>query len=555
MRFALRSFLVISALYGLVFAIGDAYLLHGGAPIWWGVAFVFALIGIQYLAAPWLIERFLAIGFYEDDIPIVHREFVAQLCRERGLPPIRMGFIYSGTPNAFAYGRLRKDARIVLTSGLLEVLTPNEVNAVLAHEIGHVAHYDFAIMAVAAMAPLLLWQIYIWTNRVNNLRIVSYAAYVAYWLGQYMVLLLNRTREYSADHFSATVTRQPNALSSALVKIGYGMVRERSEQQRLTREGIDTAHKNDAKKALQFGQSLSLMGIASATTGDSLALASTPEAAARVMRWDLSNPWARFYELSSTHPLTAMRLRALNRQTLAQGETVHYPLPEETRVRWAGFPAEFFFWATPLVCGFLLFTWFWMGRTLERLGVVVPEHAAAWLVTILGISWAARILFRYHGTFQRRQVTDLLDDLDVSQMRPRAVELEGEVIGHGVPGAFWSADLVLQDDTGMMFLLYRSSVPFGRLFFAIRSADRLVGERVKVQGWYRRGLKPYIEIARVESTVSKAREGRGMTTLFGGEGSDKPIEYEQIVERSYSRWIQLAAAAVCTTVGLFWLLG
>ena len=211
MRFALRSLLVMFALYGLVFAIGDAYLLHGGAPLWWGVVFVLVLIGGQFLAAPWLIEFFYSISFdYETDIPAVHRAFVEQLCRERGLPPVRMGFVYSGTPNAFAYGHFRKDARIVITQGLLDVLTPDEVNAVLAHELGHVAHYDFAIMAVAAMAPLLLWQIYIWTNRINNqLRLVSYAAYVAYWLGQYMLLLLNRTREYGADHFSAEVTKRP----------------------------------------------------------------------------------------------------------------------------------------------------------------------------------------------------------------------------------------------------------------------------------------------------------------------------------------------------------
>jgi len=556
MRFALRSLLVMFALYGLVFAIGDAYLLHGDAPIWWGLVFVVVLIGGQFLAAPWLIEFFYSIGFYEDDIPVVHREFIAQLCRERGLPTPRMGFIYSGTPNAFAYGRFRKDARIVITKGLLDILTPDEVNAVLAHELGHIAHYDFALMAVAAMAPLLLWQLYIWTNRVNNLRIVSYAAYVAYWLGQYMVLLLNRTREYHADHFSAEVTREPGALGSALVKIGYGMVRERSEQQRLTKEGASAEYKRDATKALQFGQSLSLMGIASASGSDAMVLAgNTPEAAARVMRWDLTNPWARFYELSSTHPLTAMRLRALNRQSVQQGMPVPYPLPEDTRVRWAGFPVQLLFWAAPLVCGFLLFTYGWLWRSLSKAGYSLPVHSVPILLTVMGITWAARILFRYHGTFQPKHVTDLLDELDISQMRPRAVELEGEVIGHGVPGAFWSPDLVLQDETGMMFLLYRSSVPFGRLFFAIRSADRLVGERVKVQGWYRRGLKPYVEIARVESTVAKAREGRGMTTLFGGEGAQAPVEYEQIVERSYSRWLQLAAAAVCTTGGLFWLLG
>src|SRR6185312_511926 len=220
MGFVSRSLLVLFVLYGLVFAVGDAALLHGQAPMWWAVVFVVALIGIQYLLSPWLIGILYSIHWDEDAIPPANRAFVENLCRERGLPPVKLGIIYSGTPNAFAYGRVRRDARIVVTEGLLKVLNEDEINAVLAHEVGHVAHYDFATMALAAMGPLLLYQIYIWTNRDrNDLRIVSWAAYICYWVGQLLVLLLNRTREYGADHFSAEVTREPSALSSALVKI------------------------------------------------------------------------------------------------------------------------------------------------------------------------------------------------------------------------------------------------------------------------------------------------------------------------------------------------
>jgi hypothetical protein len=105
-----------------------------------------------------------------------------------------------------------------------------------------------------------------------------------------------------------------------------------------------------------------------------------------------------------------------------------------------------------------------------------------------------------------------------------------------------------------MFLYYRSSVPLGRLFFAVRSADRFIGERVKVKGWYRRGIKPYIELARIEATVNKPAQGSGMTSLFGKDGASAPLEYEQLVERSYSRWIQLTAAAVCAAIGVIWLM-
>jgi hypothetical protein len=321
-------------------------------------------------------------------------------------------------------------------------------------------------------------------------------------------------------------------------------------------EGSSSDAKKDAKRSLQVGHSLSLMGIAAVSGGDALALAgNSPEAAAKVMRWDLVNPWARVYEFGSTHPLTAMRLKALNREAANLGQQGAYPLPQDARVRWSGFPMEFFFWGAPLACGGILLSYLWIGKSLREMGFVPPAHLMPGLMLALGITWAARIIYRYRGRFAPAHVNELLEDMNISQMRPRAVEVEGEVIGHGIPGAFWSADLVLQDATGMIFLYYRSSIPLGRLFFALRSADRLIGERVKVQGWYRRGLKPYVEVSRVESRVSKARPGRGFTTIFGGEGADAPLEYEDLKERSYSQWIQLAGSAICIAAGIVWLLG
>ncbi len=555
MSFFGRSLLLLLALYGLVFVIGDLALLQGQAPLWAAFLFVFAMIGLQYLAGPWIIRWVYSIDWDESQIPVSHRAFVERMCREQNLPTLRLGIIESGTPNAFAFGRLQSDARIVVTRGLLDLCTEDEVNAVLAHEIGHVAHYDFAIMALAAAAPLLLWQIYIWTDRVNNLRIVSYGAYVAYWITQYLVLMLNRMREYGADQFSAQCAHAPNALSSALVKIAYGLVREQGEAMRLIKVG-DKDEKKAGRQQIRFGHALSLMGIMGASSGAAMALGlNSPEEAARVMKWDLTNPWARFYELSSTHPLTAFRLRALNREAIAQGQSVQYPLPENTHVRWTGFPVEFFFWAAPLVCGFLLISDLWLGHRLVRLGYSLPPNFDAWLLILIGMTWGARIAYRYRGEFRRANVAELLEDLTVSQMRPRAVEITGEIIGQGEPGAFWSPDLVLKDETGLMFLLYRSSIPFGRLFFALTNADRILGEKVTVKGWYRRGLKPYIEMSRIDADLTTYKGGSGTMTLFSGSASQGTEQSEHLVSRSYSRWIQTAAAALCTVVGVVWLLG
>src|ERR1700722_11914451 len=118
----------------MVFAIGERYLVHVNAPMWIGIVFVLAFAVLQFACSPWFIEWVFDIDWDEAALPAANREFVEKLCFEHGLPKLRLGVIPPGTPNAFSFGRFRKDARVVITDGLLEILTVDEANAVLAHE-------------------------------------------------------------------------------------------------------------------------------------------------------------------------------------------------------------------------------------------------------------------------------------------------------------------------------------------------------------------------------------------------------------------------------------
>jgi hypothetical protein len=71
------------------------------------------------------------------------------------------------------------------------------------------------------------------------------------------------------------------------------------------------------------------------------------------------NPWARFYELSSTHPLTALRVRELNREAETMQQAVEYPLPQDQQIRWGKFPLEFLVWVLPVLAGALLAITYW----------------------------------------------------------------------------------------------------------------------------------------------------------------------------------------------------
>ncbi len=527
-KFFTRSILILLALYALVFAVGDLYLAKIGIPLWGALIFAIVFIAFQYLIGPSLIEWVVEIQ-WDDSYPALparNREFIERLCAERGLKIPRIGVIPSGTPNAFSFGHIPGNSRVIVTQGLLDVLTEEEANAVLAHEIGHIEHWDFVVMTVAALAPLLLYQIYAFTRNFDNARAIAYGAYLCYWVSQFIVLLLNRTREYFADHYAAEVTHAPQALSSALIKIAYGMVKADGEyKEALNRKSVDA----QMRREYRIAGSLAVMGISNLHSGAALALSGTdPASAAAVMRWDLVNPWSRFYQLNSTHPLTALRVRALNKQANESHQAIQYPLPPDQHIQWGTFPLQLFVWAMPILSIGTLVIACWMPEWFSYFGVVLPHETKPVLLIVSGIGWLLRVAYRYRGEFQNASIGSLLEDTGVSQMRPRAVRLEGQILGRGVPGVFWSPDLVLRDATGIVFVLYRQSIPLARLFFALTEAENYIGQHIVVEGWFRRGLSPYIEMSR----------------LTAEDGA---------VHRTYSRWIQCAIAAAAIIVGCVWL--
>ena len=508
MSYLARSLSIFLSLYGLLFLVADALYFKQGFSPWWGVAFASVIVTLQYLLSPWIIRLVLDIDWNADALPVRSRQFLEELCARHRLPMPRVGVLRCAMPNAFAFGRTQRDAGIVVTSGLLETLTEEELNAVIAHEAGHIAHWDFLAMTLAALVPLILYQLYALSRRFDDDHWAVWGAYGAYWASNLLVLSFSRTREYMADQFAAEATGTPGVLASALLKISHGMGR-------LERESAGGAKSKDAgerKVALALRRVTGTIGALGVPNG-SAALSLTgvsPDGARRAMMWDVVNPWARVYELGSTHPLISHRVQALNQHSERLAQVVKYPVPQAS-VQWGKFPLEVILWATP-----------W---TLAISLLALPEigHQAGWSVPLaeglslaLLITWVARIRYRYQTPFADATLGELLGDTSVSEMKPRAVRLQAEVVGRGDPGAFWSPDLMLRDDTGEMFLLDRQSIPLVRLAHGL-SADKFEGSTVVVEGWYRRGVMPYIE----------------MSSLVTDDGKRR---------RSWSRWIQMGMA-------------
>jgi len=521
--YLVRSWLTFFALYGLAVTVAALYFQHGSSPsLITGIAI--GMVMLQYLAGPWIIRWVLDIDWYAA-LPVRNQQFLKDLCERQGIPVPRIGIIHGAMPNAFTFGRIQKDASIVVTTGLLEALSPDETDAVIAHEVGHIKHWDFLTMTMASIVPLLLYYLYSFARRFKDSHPLTWVAYAAYWVSQFLVLSLSRTREYWADNFAAHATGDASQLVSGLVKICYGMAKVEREGA-WAKEYGDAGQKADAQSVSLLAGKIGVMGISSAQAGFVLS-GPSPDAASALMRWDLENPWARVYQLASTHPLTAFRIKALNVEAKRQGRSVVYPLPESTTIQWAAFPLELVLWAAPWICAIGLFSL----RSLSARHIIAPAFGAAELLgAVLLFSWVARIAYRYQGRFEMATIRELVADTTPSQMRPRAVRIEGEIVGRGQPGAFWCPDLVIKDETGILFVNDRQTIPLARLALAA-GADQWIGQRVTLEGWYRRGMMPYVELSRLSGTGNSGQPGAS--------------------HRSYSYYIQIGLAVVVSGI-LYW---
>lgn len=243
--FIMLVFIVIVAGLGYVFS-----QVYGSTGIFWGTlvgASVYALI--QYFAAAKLA---LAVnGAHEiekRDNPKLYR-IVENLSITNGMSMPKVYLIDDPAPNAFATGRDPKHAYVAATTGIVELMSDRELEAVMAHEMGHVKNFDIRVMmivfglvsAIGLLADIFLRMLWFSDSRDRNsspifLVIGIVAAIVAPIIAMLVQFAISRQREYLADATGAMTTRDPEALATALEKIGQvgsGLRRQNSSSAHL----------------------------------------------------------------------------------------------------------------------------------------------------------------------------------------------------------------------------------------------------------------------------------------------------------------------------------
>jgi heat shock protein HtpX len=233
--------LVTIFLLGLVYAILIAVLIAAGAG-----AVTIAIVAAGLFALQLFTSDKIALysmGAREvgpNDGPearMLHA-IIERLCIQANLPKPRVAIAQTPMPNAFALGRSPKSATVCATTGILQILDPAELEAVLGHEITHVLNRDVVVMTIASFFASIAAFITQWGfffgggfggNRDNNnnngfifVILISAAVYVVSFL---LLQALSRYREFAADRGSAILTGRPSALITALMKLDSGIAR------------------------------------------------------------------------------------------------------------------------------------------------------------------------------------------------------------------------------------------------------------------------------------------------------------------------------------------
>lgn len=220
----MKTAMLLAALTSLFMVLGYMFGGSGGAMI----ALIFAA-GMNFFTY-WNADRIVLSmhGAREVDArtaPEFHA-IIAHLAQRAGLPMPRIYLVDSPNPNAFATGRNPENAAVAATTGLLSMLSTEEVEAVMAHELGHVRNHDTLIMTMVAtiagaISMLANFGMFFGHNsddRPNPLAAIL-AVIMAPFAAMIVQMAISRTREYGADRAGAEICGNPVALASALARI------------------------------------------------------------------------------------------------------------------------------------------------------------------------------------------------------------------------------------------------------------------------------------------------------------------------------------------------
>jgi heat shock protein HtpX len=306
--------ILTAVLFAIIYAIVamiSAYL--GVTNFYFYLGLSFVIMFIQYMIGPKMVEWSMGVKYIKEGEYPELRKTIDALAKNAGIPTPRIGISEIAIPNAFAFGRSRKDGRICVTRGIMSLLDNNEMRAVLGHEMSHIKNRDVLTITLLSVIPMILyriaWQFLFYgdrrEDRNQSAALVGLLAFIFYFVTNLLVLYASRIREYFADKGSVDLGNDPSALASALYKLVYGSARMPKEELK-NAEGMKAFFVNDPSRAVSEFKDLKSLDLDRSGTISARELDVLRGRAVKLGFGD------KLMEVFSTHPNMLKRIKRLS---------------------------------------------------------------------------------------------------------------------------------------------------------------------------------------------------------------------------------------------------
>ncbi len=507
--------------------------------------FVYSSLFILFLLSPWLLDGLLTGCYGMKPLPLTTlfkfspeaNKVLRSYCQKNNWKVPTLKVVPTDAPLAITYGFLPRFARIVVSQGLLEQLSEDEIALIYAREIYQLNPWNLAVMSVATILTqipyLFYWILPYFAEPSSDLFktrwlkfipdnilaifskiltiiawVISPFSYGIYWILRWPALWISRRRVYYSDRMACNLTGNPNGLIRALLKMAIGMSQsiQKESQTSTLLEGFELLMPISYKQALTFGS------LATRYPRESL------------LQWDLVNPHRKWMTLNHTHPLIGDRLLILslyanfwqleteldlsphNSSTPPQAKLSKY-----SKLMLQGAP----YFGIPL--GLMMGSVIWLiGGIFTTLGVWQLEWLFGdfWILAgCIPLGCSLGIFFRINAFFpdikpttqlSNPSLADLYASADTLPVDSQGMCLEGKLLGRSRLNNSMAQDLMLQTTTGLVKLHYIPLLtPLAHLWFPSTHPVDFCGETVKVIGWWRRGATPWIDVETLQTQNGK----------------------------------------------------
>ncbi len=478
----------------------------------WRLSIVLFMVAI---ASPWLWD--LCLRFTANRQPFSNQKLriysleaatlLGKRCQQRRWPFPTLWKLPTDVPLIFSYGWLPRNARLVISEGLLTQLSASEIAALVSYEMSHWKTGYWPLLSIQGLILQLFhqlyWQLSLWGNQKTKplswiAGTVATAGYIIFWLLRLPLLWVSRVRTYYGDRAASELTGNPNGLARALAKLSFCLA---------------TSVEKQGYTPILIEQTDLLLPVSIDLTRSAL-YGIVP--LADLFAWDSLNPLRSWMSVRDSHPPLGDRLRLIMAYSQHWKLDLEVPLEAPPRRKKALSQRD---WTTLIGQGMPFFGGAFgllAGSSLLVIGAIGHWQewpVVDWMHKDLKTFWFCILMGMGLGTMLRinRFFPDLSFDMPPSAELPQwmcepsllpidslPAKLPGYLIGRPGIANWLGQDLMLKTPTGLLKLHFFSTLgPFGNAIGKQKKPPTLLGNPVQVLGWFRRGNQVWIDLDKV----------------------------------------------------------